>query len=312
MEDKSRVPDPVYVLRGSTSPVSSLTFDPHDQLWSGGLDGCVCSWNMVSRRSDIHLDAHHGQSVSWIEFLDNGEMVTQGRDGFVHFWSLQESKLTNTGSITSNQQGFCAGCVLSTDRGPTVLAIPGRETSEVDIVDISTRKSIGRCVPKSAIKLGMCMALAKTGNDSQFVTGYEDGSVALWDIRTFSMVDKVSMYNDSVICMDYNPKIKKGAVGSVDNRLVTFSLTPDSKIQSGRELMVTNPGFNRILFRKDGKLFATGGWDGNVRLFSGKSVKPLAVLTYHKESVQTLAFSTDKILASGSKDHHISLWDVYR
>ncbi|XP_021355416.1 guanine nucleotide-binding protein subunit beta-like protein 1 [Mizuhopecten yessoensis] len=312
MGDRSGAPDPIYVLRGSTSPVSSLTFHPSGQLWSGGLNGYVHSWNMVSRRTDSHLDAHHGLSVSWIEFLDSGKMVTQGRDGFVHFWSLQESQLTNTGSLTSNQQGFCAGCVLATDKGHSVLAVPGRETSQVDIVDVPTRKNIGSCVPKSGTKLGMCMALCKTENDSQLVIGYEDGSVALWDIRTFTMVDKCSLYPESIMCVNYNSQVKKGAAGSVDERLVTFSLTSDSKIETGREMKATNPGFNQTLFRRDGKILATGGWDGNVRLFSGKSLKPLAVLTYHKESVQALAFSTDSILACGSKDQHISLWDVYR
>ncbi|XP_069107268.1 guanine nucleotide-binding protein subunit beta-like protein 1 [Argopecten irradians] len=313
MGDKSCAPDPIYILRGSTSPVSSLTFHPTTgQLWSGGLDGCVYCWNMVSRRSDSHQDSHHGHSVSWIKFLDNREIVTQGRDGFVHFWSINESQPTRTGSVSSNQQGFCAGCVLSTDRGHSVLAIPGREMSQVDIVDISTRKAVGHCVPKSGIKLGMCMAITTSDSDSQLLIGYEDGSVALWDIRTFCMVDKVSVFTDSVMCMDYNPQIKKGATGSVDERLVTFSLTSDNKIQTGREVKVTNPGFNQTAFRHDGKILASGGWDGNVRLFSGKSVKPLAVLSYHKESVQALAFSTDNLLACGSKDHHISLWNVYR
>lgn len=192
-----------------------------------------------------------------------------------------------------------------------MLAIPGREISQIDIVDVCTSRLLGRCVPRTEKDLGMCMAIAKAGRDCQIVTGYEDGTLALWDTRTFKIVDKMSAYTDSVMCLDYCTHINMGIAGSVDDLLVTFSLTSDNKMESVRKVKVTNPGLNQTRFRNDGKLFVTGGWDSNVRLFSAKSLTPLAVLTYHKESVQALAFSHDNILACGSKDKHISLWDIY-
>ena len=75
---------------------------------------------------------------------------------------------------------------------------------------------------------------------------------------------------------------------------------------------MTNPGINFVRFRADGKLFGTAGWDGQIRLFSGKKLTALAVLSYHKSSVQTLAFATDNILAAGCKDGLISVWNVYK
>jgi WD40 repeat protein len=77
------------------------------------------------------------------------------------------------------------------------------------------------------------------------------------------------------------------------------------------EIITKNPGFNQILIRKDQKIVAAAGWDSHVRIFTAKKLKPLAVLSYHKENVQCLTFSTDNILSCGSKDHHISLWEIY-
>ena len=54
-----------------------------------------------------------------------------------------------------------------------------------------------------------------------------------------------------------------------------------------------------------------------IRLFSMKSLKPLAVLSFHSESISKLAFSSNEViksqrlLAAGSRDGRISLWSIY-
>ena len=49
--------------------------------------------------------------------------------------------------------------------------------------------------------------------------------------------------------------------------------------------------FNRVKIRLDQKVFASAGWDGRVRIFSWKSLRPLAVLTEHKRNVLDLIYS---------------------
>lgn len=64
---------------------------------------------------------------------------------------------------------------------------------------------------------------------------------------------------------------------------------------------------------------AVGGWDSRVRLFSLKNFKPLAVLNQHKDTVQDIAYSTQRvktyddkwIMATAAKDGYIALWDIY-
>ena len=45
--------------------------------------------------------------------------------------------------------------------------------------------------------------------------------------------------------------------------------------------------------RSDKKVFATGGWDGKVRVHSTATFRPLANLSFFKETVQALAFGPD-------------------
>jgi WD40 repeat protein len=52
-----------------------------------------------------------------------------------------------------------------------------------------------------------------------------------------------------------------------------------------------------------------------IRVFSAKTLKPLAVLSFHRESVYSVAFCSlpaeKHYLVGASKDQRISLWTLY-
>ena len=85
---------------------------------------------------------------------------------------------------------------------------------------------------------------------------------------------------------------------------------------------VTNPGIGAVMVRGDGRLLVTGGWDTRLRLFSWgpDKLKPLAVLQFHSESVETLLCCDNleqgrlkgrRLIVAGGKDGKISFWDIY-
>lgn len=155
------------------------------------------------------------------------------------------------------------------------------------------------------------MKIAKA-DGSKLLIGYEDGSIALWDYRqTGNAISRCKIHTDPVMCMTYDSVNCRGFSGSADEKIVSWDVQ-DGAINLKSSVTVTNPGFSDCLARQDGKLAAFSGWDSNIRLFSCKSLKPLAVLKCHKDSVYCLAFSDNMLLACGSKDEQISLWDIYR
>lgn len=205
--------------------------------------------------------------------------------------------------------GFCGACLLG-----SLTAIPSEFQSQVDLFDIRTFQKASSLSPDSDDKpLGMCMKIkaSQTSDSVDILVGYEDGSVALWDLRTNKMAANTKVHKESVMCMDFNSVINKGFSGSPDETLISWEIK-DKKIKTNNEVTVKNPGFNDIVTRKDGKIVVAAGWDKQIRIFGCKKLKPLAILSYHKDSVNCVTFSPDNILACGSKDQHISLWDVYQ
>ncbi|PHH78479.1 hypothetical protein CDD82_3032 [Ophiocordyceps australis] len=50
-------------------------------------------------------------------------------------------------------------------------------------------------------------------------------------------------------------------------------------------------GQQSLRVRSDGKIFATAGWDSNIRVYSCKTIKELAVLQWHKVAAYAVAFA---------------------
>ena len=57
-------------------------------------------------------------------------------------------------------------------------------------------------------------------------------------------------------------------------------------------------GQQGLSYRSDGKVFATAGWDSHVRVYSGKTMKELAVLKWHKGGCYATAFAAIKPVTS--------------
>jgi WD40 repeat protein len=66
-----------------------------------------------------------------------------------------------------------------------------------------------------------------------------------------------------------------------------------------------------VAFSRDGRLLASAGRDGTVRLWDPESGRQQARLTGHTGTVATVAFSPDgRLLASACSDGTIRLWDA--
>lgn len=220
------------------------------------------------------------------------------------------------GEIPSASQCFCSGTILSGDNSSPLIALPSQVTSQVNIYELGMQTLVQTLSPCPNNNLGMCMTMCSvsnsTGNASSLLVGYENGSIKLWDVMSGKELHEMKTHSETLMAMSYSSSCNKGLSASVNDELVAWAILPDLKLQTLSKVQTTNAGFNSILIRPDDKIFATAGWDYNVRIFSLKKFKPLAVLSYHRGSMMSLAFSQNHFLAAGSKDQLISLWDIYR
>ncbi|XP_065746559.1 guanine nucleotide-binding protein subunit beta-like protein 1 [Phocoena phocoena] len=282
-------PDPQFVLRGAQSAVHTLHFCEGAQgegrplLLSGSLRGLVHIWSLQTRRVVATLDGHGGQCVTWLQTLPQGpQLLSQGRDLKLCVWDLAEGRNTVVDSVLLESVGFCRGSVLAAGLQRWMLAVPGRG---IDEADSSPRPLL--------------------------LAGYEDGSVALWDVSSRKVCSRVSCHTEPVMGLDFDSQEARGVSGSAEKALAVWSLDEQQALQVRGTHVLTNPGIADVKIRPDRKILATAGWDHRVRVFHWRTMKPLAVLAFHSATVHCVAFADDGLLATGSGDQRISVWSLY-
>ena len=217
-------------------------------------------------------------------------------------------------SLTSDAMGFCT-CELFKIGDNEMLSKPSQNKSSVEIYTLHNREKVATLTPSSGEKsCGMCMAIRVVSSACgvKIFTGYEDGSIVLWDTSKWKELSTLKCHSESVMAMDYNSEINKGFSATALDTIVQWDLKDGNELELSGERKITNPGVGCLHIRKDGKLFVTGGWDSQARLFGCKKMKPLAVLSYHSGSVQCAHFLEDNTLILGSKDGCISFWSLYK
>ncbi|XP_038619008.1 guanine nucleotide-binding protein subunit beta-like protein 1 [Tachyglossus aculeatus] len=318
-------PDPQFVLRGANSAINALHFcqrDPHGPpaLFSGSLSGLVHVWNLETRRVDAILDGHDGKSVQWLETLGGKNLLlSQGRGLRICLWDLAEGRNTVVDSWSSESVGFCKCSLLAGDAGRWLLAVPGKDMEEVQVLDLPSKTSVCTLKPAVGAKLGvpMCLKLWQAaGADPLLLAGYEDGSVVLWSVAERRVLSCLRSHREPVISLDFDSEKAKGVSSSSEKTLNVWSLDGQQTLKASHTQELPNPGVADVVLRQDRKILATAGWDHRIRLFAWKKLKPLAVLDYHSAAVHCLAFSAPggpgrQLLAAGSKDQRISIWSIY-
>jgi len=211
--------------------------------------------------------------------------------------------------------------------------------------DLSKNESLVFTALNSLQKTGMCMSMKLfIEKDELFLlTGYESGLIALSNVTQNSLLTTFRSHSEPVLSLDCYPPKKLILTGSAEKKISTLIYSHDKISEKGEGILLKNAGISDIKIRMDGKIFATAGWDSKIRVFQTKDNKPLAILTFHRESVLTIGFpsfyigpdqkpnpesdSTPKVdlnldlvldlnkysslLVAGSKDTRVSLWELY-
>ena len=203
-----------------------------------------------------------------------------------------------------------------------VFSVNSTEDSRVNVFKIDPPPSNAAFTlqPKTftATSFGMCMCFAVKHSSStdinatHLIAGYENGSLVLWDLSSSCVKHETQLFTEPVMALDYNSIVNKGVSVSTGCDVIFWTVTTSDQLEVTSKVEMTNAGAGCVGIRGDGRVVAIGCWDGRARLYSMKSAKLLALLDFHKGSVQSVAFSEENMLAVASKDGAITLWDLYR
>ena len=207
---------PVYVLRGHSSPIHALALVRHNsRLLAGDADGWVSLWSLASKRAVSVWRAHRAAILGLKEWNDES-IISHGRDGRLVVWQLRvsdeqglERKFPVNGasdeqkqpwifhSLSVNTLNFCVFSACS-DLGTLPLqatpgirhyedtgllvAVPAVTEGRVDVFQLPSEHRLSTTPAVEETKTGMVMAMQifHHGKILRIAAGYENGCVALF------------------------------------------------------------------------------------------------------------------------------------
>ncbi|KAG0000240.1 Guanine nucleotide binding protein (G protein), beta polypeptide 1-like [Entomortierella chlamydospora] len=137
------------------------------------------------------------------------------------------------------------------------------------------------------------------------LVGYEDGSVCLFQESAplpsaqgqkqkhkMQVLWTIKCHREPVLGLDVSSDLRFAVSCGSDNVLAKYDLS--NRVQGVPEVLkeaLKSNGIADIKIRSDNKIIGLAGWDGRIRIFSAKALKPLAVLKHHREGLYCLGFA---------------------
>ncbi|KAK9807366.1 hypothetical protein WJX73_007236 [Symbiochloris irregularis] len=300
------IPAPDYVLRQHSASVQAIALRTDNALlYSGDATGHLIIWNLDQRRPAFHRRLHSDEAGVICLLLLNGErLVSQGRDGLVQGWALNEQ----------HAPAGIALCGKKTAPSVDLLAHPDTEASNIVLRSVQDPKwQITFDQGAAGLKHGMCMhiSLFEHAEAIYVISAYEDGMVAIWDAaKPLQPCLCQRLHKEPIMALALNPDNTGGICTSADDQVVLFTLDLSRMAFSGiTRVTMSSPGCSGVAIRADQRIFALASWTGEVSVYHMRKRRCLAVLQYHRELATCVLFNTEtQQIVTAAKDGAIAMW----
>ena len=155
---------------------------------------------------------------------------------------------------------------------------------------------------------GVVTALAYSPDGTTLAAGYSGGAIRLWNLASHRPISATS-WGATPLALTFTGGGKELEVADAA-AVGTWNLTDQTRI-AARPFASPAQG-NAVAFSPDGQTVATGGADGNVRLWDTATEQEIGPpMSSDAKPVAAVAFSPDgTLVAAGSADGNVQLWDT--
>ena len=286
----------------STGGVNSLAYSPvnPDLFLSSSRDGVVL--RDLESGSTVSLDGiqHFG---SMAIAPDGSSVVAATASAAIKRWDLSTSvELSDIETF----EGQIWSLAFSPDGNTLVTSVEGF----IITWDVQTGERIATfnedwLAGSYAITFSPDGSLVASGGSYDYG---EENMVRLWDVAKRTQIVSLKGHTERIQTLAFSPDGTILASGSFDH---TIKLWDVAKRKELATLWHLNP-VEDVAFSLDGNTLVSTELDENtIRLWDWARGTEIGVLEGHERGVYTVAYSPDRnILASGSWDETIKLWDV--
>ena len=293
-----KAPEPLTVLKGHKGAVLSLKFSADGQhLTTFGADEALKVW-AAEHEPDWRTFGYFRGIINGLAFSPDGRTLAIGGSGT----GGQSLALWDTATGRERLSLKSSGGIFNVAFSPDGQVLASARPNGVELWDVKTGTALGVLKHQTQV-----YAVAFAPHGQLIATSGSDGTVKLWDARTYQERMTLKGHYKPVESVAFSPDGKLLATASHDETIKLWDVV------TGQEHMILrNPREVRaVAFSPDGKLLATGDADNLVKLWDATTGQLLATLEGHIGPISYLAFSPDgRRIATSSDDGSVRLWAV--
>jgi WD40 repeat protein len=296
--------------QGHQETVTALSFSP-DGRWlaSSSYDRMVKVWD-VATGNCIKVLAEHSNRVWSVTFSPDGQdLASGGDDHATRLWHLK------TGQCAKAWKGHTNSILaLASNREGQQLAT-GHEDQTVKLWELQTGQ-ISQILRGHENRVWSVAFAPFDGNI--LASGSADRTIKLWQGQTGQCLKTLHGHRSWVWSVAFSRDGHQLASCSYDHTLKIWDVESGECLKTLEEH--TAPVVTAI-YSSDGRWLASSSFDRTVKIWDGQTHQLLQTLLGHENTVWTIAFSPipptpltkggkGGILASGSYDRTVKLWDL--